>query len=325
MMICVGKIEAEGVRSRNAMFRYLSRNTLKGVMGATEVELLVETITEVTDSLNEDLSRELDPGEDDLDVLYPKFRRAVDKKAEQFKGDLAVYRQLTFVPSFVLGLAMAGRIGRHYMHSPWFTTANLGKMVGDVGGVSYELILWRRDEYLTSERDKFIADFITESVEILEQLANEEEPPLRRAELEAIRDRFGQEDADKDELRGLLSGMKGAFQKRGDLSKWGAGVLDHIDECFREHFMIDREASDWVFYPKNGMNLGKAERYYAGVDRILSTYSEIVPRYARDWFAYFSIWEEQGYAFPMPVGTCSVVGVVEKYAREYSSGIVEVS
>src|SRR5712691_1514069 len=91
------------------MFRYLSRNQIKDSFRATDEEKLI--------------------------VLYPKFCEAVKAKAEQFKDDKG-YRRLCCVPSFVLGLAMSGRVARHFKHSPWFTIGKLGEMLGDYGGVS---------------------------------------------------------------------------------------------------------------------------------------------------------------------------------------------
>ena len=161
-------------------------------------------------------------------------------------------------------------------------------------------------------------------MEILERLAKENEPPVRRSELEKIREALGKDGVDKTAVRERLGLMKEAFQKRGNVTRWSSAVLDKIDMCFEEHFTLNGELSGWVFYPDSAMNLNKADKYYAGVDRILATHADLVPRYARDWFAYFRMWDEQGYAFPMPLGTCSAVGIVEKLAVGNSVGIVEV-
>ena len=118
------------------MFRYLSRNQIKDSFRATDEEKLIEVMDELTDYLEEDIGRGLEAdGEDMLNVLYPKFCEAVKVKAEQFKDDKG-YRRLCCVPSFVLGLAMSGRVARHFKHSPWFTIGRLGEMLGDYGGVS---------------------------------------------------------------------------------------------------------------------------------------------------------------------------------------------
>lgn len=117
------------------MLRYLSRNKSLGSYNATDEEKLLEVVVELTDFLNEDLKREPDEEEDDLEVLYPKFFKHVNSKASEFRGCKG-YRELCCVPSFVLGLAMVGRVKRHYTHSSWFTIGQLSKMVGEYGGVS---------------------------------------------------------------------------------------------------------------------------------------------------------------------------------------------
>jgi hypothetical protein len=132
----IGKLEGKSRQEKTVMFRYMSRNQRKATLLATEEEKLVEVITELTDYLEEDLGRELDAdGEDDLEVLYPKFSGAVEVKAKLFKDDKG-YRRLCCVPSFVLGLAMAGRAGQHYKHCEWFGIGRLGSMLGECGGVS---------------------------------------------------------------------------------------------------------------------------------------------------------------------------------------------
>lgn len=165
---------------------------------------------------------------------------------------------------------------------------------------------------------------MTDSVEILEHIANEETPALKRSELEAIRDAFGEESSDKDALRERLSGMATSFRGRGNVTQWRTIVLEKIDECFEQHFMSSGAVYTWVFVPDNAQYLNAYARYCAGVDRILSTYSHQVPRHARDYFAYYSIWEVQGYAFPMPLGTSKVVSALETTLNEYRDGVIEV-
>lgn len=115
----------------------MSRNSDTGTYVTTEEELLLELVSQLTDYLEDDLARGLDAvDEDDLELLYPRFCDAVKKMAERFKDSDSRNRRLCSVPSFVLGLAMAGRGGRHYKHSSWFTAAHLGQMLGTFGGVS---------------------------------------------------------------------------------------------------------------------------------------------------------------------------------------------
>jgi len=135
--LTVGKLEGKNTDEANTMFRFLSRNEHMGTYKATEEEKLVEIMNELTDYLEVDCRRELDAEEDELEVLYPGFFDKVKLKADMFKEDRGKgYRELCCVPSFVLGLAMVGRVGRHYMHCSWFNVTRLGNMVGSYGGVS---------------------------------------------------------------------------------------------------------------------------------------------------------------------------------------------
>jgi hypothetical protein len=130
------KIESHPRINGTVIYRYLSRNTHKESLAATEVEKLLEVVAELTDKLELDLGRDLEEDdEDELEIVYPKFSALVAKKAALFK-EARDYRLLCLVPSFLLGLAMVGRITRHYIHCPWFTIKALTNMVGDYGGVS---------------------------------------------------------------------------------------------------------------------------------------------------------------------------------------------
>jgi hypothetical protein len=168
---------------------------------------------------------------------------------------------------------------------------------------------------------------MTESVQILELLANEKAPPIERQRLQKIRADFGKDGVDKKKLRDELSrsGIAQAFRGRGRLDKWPVNVLNSIDDCFEKHFMVQEGISGWAFVQNSGKNLDAFTEYCTGVDRILATYSDTVPRYAREWFAYYSIWEVQGYAFPMPLGTSKVIRMVEGLLSVYRDGVNEVS
>jgi len=166
---------------------------------------------------------------------------------------------------------------------------------------------------------------MTESVGILERLANEDVPPIRRGELDKIRDAYSDPASNKEDLDKQLSVMKTAFKKRGNLKLWDRDPLERIDEIFEECFMCDGEASSWLFARNNHTNLEQFGKYCLEVDRALAMFSDKVPRYARDWFAYYCIWEVHGYLFPMPLGTSKAVGALEQMAQTYRNGIVEVS
>lgn len=165
-------------------------------------------------------------------------------------------------------------------------------------------------------------------MKIFEQLANTNEPPIRRAELEKMRNVFndpGSSAEKKEELRVRLRGMEEAFRRRGDLRLWRPGMLDKIDQCFEEHYMQNGEMVSFAFLPDSADNQYEYMKYCGGVDTILAAHSELVPVYARDWFAFWSMWEIQGYAFPVPLGTSKVVSGMEGMLRGYREGIIEVS
>ena len=173
---------------------------------------------------------------------------------------------------------------------------------------------------------QFLGDLMTESVEILGNLANEEPPPLRRPELEKIRHAFrNADDKKKAELTTQLGEMVTAFRGRGDLKKWDVTALDAIDKCFEECFMTDGQAATWAFVPNSETNLNKYVEYCNKVDRVLAKFTGKVPLYARDWFAFYAIWEVQGYAFPMPLGTSKVISTVAGILQYMAEGVVEVS
>jgi len=129
-------IESHPKIGSTVIYRFLSRNTQKDSLCATDVEKLLEIVSELADHLEVDLRQNVeDDDEDELEIAYPKFSAIVSAKAAMFK-DAKGYRLLCLVPSFVLGLAMTYRVTRHYNHSPWFTIKSLVDMIGDYGGVS---------------------------------------------------------------------------------------------------------------------------------------------------------------------------------------------
>ena len=176
-------------------------------------------------------------------------------------------------------------------------------------------------------RVQFFGDFLTEGVEVLERLANEEEPPIRRVELEKIRNELAKPDCDKKELLKQLGVMKGPFRKRGDVKLWHGNLLEAIDTAFEEIFLPDGEEKipEWFLHPHSNKYLDESSNYFVAVDRLLAKYSDLAPRYARDWFVYYSIWEVHGYKFPMPLVTSKVAAAVERLAQEFRSGMIEVS
>jgi hypothetical protein len=136
----IGKIEENGEKLSNAIFRFLSRNEIRGVYMATDEEHLQEDVYVLKDAIELDLKslKDRDRGnEEDPTILYRNFMRAVKEKEEEYRDkELSGYKRLFCVPSFALGLVMASRIRRHYTHSSWFKISSLNQMLKVHGTVS---------------------------------------------------------------------------------------------------------------------------------------------------------------------------------------------
>jgi hypothetical protein len=151
-------------------------------------------------------------------------------------------------------------------------------------------------------------------------------PPLNFRDIEKKRGQFKAPNGDTDALRSSLKGMEDAFRTPGDLSLWTPELLDDIDDCFIKNYMdLDGEPVACLFFPDSAENLNIFMSYCSDVDVVLRRHSELVPRYAREYFAYYSIWEMRGWQFPVPLGTQSVIGLLNKMVRKMEKGFSEVS
>jgi hypothetical protein len=164
-------------------------------------------------------------------------------------------------------------------------------------------------------------------VEYLERIANPEEPPLNFGAIRRKRDEFAvAQDGEKDALRTSLEGMKEAFRKPGDLSSWTPDVLQKIDQCFVKNYLgANEEPIPCLFFPDSPDNLKIFITYCHEVDDVLRRHTASAPKHARVYFAYYSIWQMQGWQFPVPLGTASVVGILNKMAKDMKRGFSEVS
>lgn len=161
---------------------------------------------------------------------------------------------------------------------------------------------------------------------MLERMANPEKPPLDREAIEKIRRQLLNPASDKVALKGKLSEMERAFRGRGDVSKWNEELLAKIDAQFVKRYLDDAgQPHDHLFFPNNPENLNAFTQYYQDVDHLLTMHPDLAPKYAREYFSYYAIWEMQGYAFPMPLGTANVVKTLDELAARYSRGFCEVS
>lgn len=162
-----------------------------------------------------------------------------------------------------------------------------------------------------------MADYMMESIEILERLANLQKPPLSLSELQKIQCAFVDPLSDKEELWQKLEGMAEAFQGCGDVSEWQYKILDGIDKCFVNEYMKNNEILMLLFVPNSAGNLNQFSVYYDAADQQLRIKEKGRPQYAQEYFTYFSIWQVQGYAFPVPLGMQSIVQAVNMLAKEF--------
>jgi hypothetical protein len=124
-----------GVSKAYAIHRLISRNETKDNLKATEEEIVLDVVDELRLVFESELLKVKDRS-NDFEVNFPKFVELAMMKAEQYKakGNYG-YRKLFCLPSFMMGLVMAARIRRHYMHAPWFRAMNFVRMVEVHGGV----------------------------------------------------------------------------------------------------------------------------------------------------------------------------------------------
>jgi hypothetical protein len=323
------------------IFRYLSRNEVKENYKATEEELLLEIVVELRDAYERDMATAAEkhknavaeallrkeepqipePRSEELAIKYPQFVEAVTlkAKAEEVK-DSRGYRRLCSVPSFAHGLVMASRLRRHYTHAEWFRVGALGTMLEAHGGVSKP----QTNAHILTLVRQILSDFLVESVEVLERLANPEKPPLSMARIDTISDSLREPLGDIDKAVENLEGMKKAFDGRGDPRKWTPELLNEIDECFVNNYYDNGSVCNSLFIPDNEDNICRFERYCSDVDKVLTDNHATAPPFAREYFAYATIWKVHGRAFPIPLGTASVILAVHQLLRKHELGLTEV-
>ena len=292
---------------------------------ATQEEYLQEIANELKLSLQKDWSAGRHRTTDDLEVQYPKLMKAISTKAEKFKCTNHGFRRIFCIPAFSMGLVMASRIRKHYTHSQWYNITSLLEMVGVHGTVSHGTDF---NGTKVTGRRQFISEFLIESIEFLERIANEEKPPMDADEIDRKRLEMMSPNGDKEAVMKELNAMEEAFGGRGRIESWSPSVLDKIDACFVKHYMkgpTGDEIDKALFFPHDAGNLNTFVKYHSEVDDILHRATEGVPRYAKEYFAYYTIWELRGYAFPVPLGTRSVVEALHRMTKRVQKGFSEVS
>ena len=175
---------------------------------------------------------------------------------------------------------------------------------------------------------QFISEFLTESVETLERIANPKKPPMKLSEIEEKRNEVNEVQGDEElaAVKAELKEMDNAYLSgRGNLDVWTPEIMEEIDQAFVNNFMESQEPLDFLFFPNSPEYLNAYGVYLQEVDDILVKHQEDLPKYCREYLAYYSIWEMRGYKFPVPIGTASVVECLHKIASERRKGFIEVS
>jgi hypothetical protein len=133
-------------------------------------------------------------------------------------------------------------------------------------------------------------------------------------------------DADQNKAtREELKVMEKAFIGRGNLENWSAEVLGKIDECFVKRYMNGDMPISTFFFPGNENGSYDLFLQYCGdVDQVLRLNESGAPPYAREYFAYYTIWQMRGFSFPVPLGTASVVEALHTIASLVPLGFTEV-
>jgi hypothetical protein len=162
---------------------------------------------------------------------------------------------------------------------------------------------------------------------MLERMVNPNKPLLSIEQIKEARNDFEHgDDYMRADVKDKLSKMNEQFlQGRGDLNGWPDEVLEAIDECFIESFIIDGEPADYLFYVNSANAMDKFQEYCSKVAQVLIKNKRKLPKYVLEYFTYFSIWRMQGYAFPVPLMTASVVGSLHTITEKLRKGFIEVS
>jgi hypothetical protein len=138
-----------------ATYQLLSKNQDKHVLKVTEDEELQQYVNELKHEFEKDLRENLsleerkrerereeggnDDGEtedQDEQPKFPRYRARLKLITDDFGKVNTGFRSLMSMPNFLVGLMMASRVGRHYLHSPWFTVTSFNRMMAVHGSVS---------------------------------------------------------------------------------------------------------------------------------------------------------------------------------------------
>ena len=162
---------------------------------------------------------------------------------------------------------------------------------------------------------------------MLERIVNPNKPMLSLIDIQRARDDFEHMSPEAHpKLMERLKPMNQAFLKeRGDLNAWPLDVLDDIDECFLQAFASDTQPADYLFYVNSTKALEQFQDYCENVEQVLLRNKKRLPKFVVEYFTYYSIWRMQGYDFPVPLPTRSVISCLTTILDAVETGFIEVS
>ena len=175
---------------------------------------------------------------------------------------------------------------------------------------------------------QLITEFLSESVEMLDRIANLEKPPMTIKEIEKKRGLMAAAKTVEEEnkIKDSLQKMDQHYIRgRGDMEIWTPELLEEIDNCFVANFMKGGEPMDFLFVPCCPEYLNVYDKYAKKVDDFLLNHADSKVTHARHYFIYTTIWEMRGFKFPVPLGTRSVVECLDKMLSRRRKGLIEVS
>jgi hypothetical protein len=170
---------------------------------------------------------------------------------------------------------------------------------------------------------------LTESVERLEKMSSLEKSPMQFMEISRkksqIRGDKSEESTRIKKGKTLMEPMENAFcSRRVNMKMWTPELLDALDECFVNKFMLNGEPVDWLF-TNSAKYINEYEEYSRAVDDVLIGHPKSKFTNAREYFKYTTIYELHDLDFPLPIGTRSVVECLNKILTARAKGMTEVS
>ncbi|KAI0004340.1 hypothetical protein BJV74DRAFT_793300 [Russula compacta] len=100
-------------------------------------------------------------------------------------------------------------------------------------------------------------------------------------------------------------------------------VLAKIEQCFINNYYDLGNPHSTLFSLNSVDNQNQFTHYCTDVDQVLCQNGSTAPKYAREYFAYYSIWQMRKYTFLMLLGTATMSESLDHLATKYQQGLCE--